>query len=170
MEALIPFKEGHQSLFRLHVSLGGSSNVGKKCDCLQIKEFGLKWKKWLMTRPSRTYWNLVYLLKDLERVLIQKKWGSNRKNRFCGEMWENIVWVGREEACKNPAKLCMEEDYMETVQYTLVNISIDFVTKLQKCTPSAKNRSASEKWNQLDAALFVQTGYETRTRWNDIRL
>ena len=60
-------------------------------------------------------------------------------------MWENIVWVGREEACKNPAKLCMEEDYMETVKYTLVNISIDFVTKLQKCTPSAKNRSASEK-------------------------
>ena len=60
-----------------------------------------------MTRPSRSYLNLVYLLKDLERVLIQKKWGSNRKNSFCGEMWKNIVWVGGEGASKNPAELCM---------------------------------------------------------------
>ena len=59
---------------------------------------------------------------------------------------------------------------METVQYTLVNISLDFVTKLQKRTPSTQNRSASEKWKQLDAVLYVQTVYEARTRWNDIRL
>ena len=56
--------------------------MGKKCDCLQIKEFGLKW--FGLRRPSRTYSNLVYFLKNLERVLIQKKMGKQQK--------EQVLW------------------------------------------------------------------------------
>ena len=39
VETLISFRKNHQDQLRLHVSLGGSSNVGKKFCCLEKKEF-----------------------------------------------------------------------------------------------------------------------------------
>ena len=63
----------------------------------------------------RTYWILVYLFLVLRRVLMKKKWGSNRRKSYL--LW-NMSFRGK----------------------ILVNIWciwLDFNTELQKCNPSA---------------------------------
>ena len=81
VEALIPFKEKHQGLLKLHVPLG-----------------------WDWGIPA-IYWNLVYLLEGVWRVLMKKKGeaterrGSIVKSReilFEGGLWKSFwalhVW------------------------------------------------------------------------------
>ena len=69
----------------------------------------------------RTYWNLSYLLEELWKVLMEKKWGGSRRKRFCSKMWENSVWGG---PCENPVGLPMCDGPMETVEYNWVNICV----------------------------------------------
>ena len=55
VESLIPSKEDHEGLLRLHVPLVGSSNVGRKWGLLQKKELFFKGKNDVWRRVLRTY-------------------------------------------------------------------------------------------------------------------
>ena len=75
------------------VGVGGSSVGGKMVLSPKMGIF-LETEKW----PVRTYlgihWNIVYLLEQVWRVLMGKKWGGNKKKRFYSKMWGNGVWRG----------------------------------------------------------------------------
>lgn len=40
----------------------------------------------------RAYWNLVYFLEELWRLLMERNWGGNRREGFCSKMLENAIW------------------------------------------------------------------------------
>ena len=40
----------------------------------------------------RAYWNLVYCLEELWRLLMERNWGGNRRESFCSKMLENAIW------------------------------------------------------------------------------
>ena len=58
-------------------------------------------------RLLRTYSNLVYLLEGLWRVLIKKKWGSNKKRDSIVKCGQTSFEEGGGEACENPVGLSM---------------------------------------------------------------
>ena len=65
-EAVIPFKEDHQGLLRLHEPLGASSKVGEEWSCLQSKAFFWKGKNNLWEGLSEPIKILFVLWKIFE--------------------------------------------------------------------------------------------------------
>ena len=94
IEALILFKEGHQSLLKLHVPLEGVPVWEKKSP---KREFCLKQKNNMWGGFSGP---ILYLLQGAWKVLMKKKWGGNRRNsrnskqRFYSKMWGKVIWGG----------------------------------------------------------------------------
>ena len=66
---------------------------------------------------------------------MEKYWVGNRRNRFYGEMWGNIIWGGG--ACENPVRLSMYDSPMETAKYMCENIwcMLDWIVALAETLP-----------------------------------
>ena len=85
-----------------------------------------------------------------------------QKNGETTERRESFFWEGM--ACENLVGISMYEGYMETVQNTWVNISLDFITKLQKCIPSGQSRSTIEERKKIRHFFICpKTGDQART-------
>lgn len=129
------------------VTFGGKFQYGREWGGLKKKEFSLKWT----VRYDEAFKNLLKLCLSfggLWRVnggLMQKKWGGNGKKRFSSEMWENIVWGGLWKFCGTLHAWGSYENCWRHVSEYLVNAWLDLATELLKFTPSAYNRSSSEK-------------------------
>ena len=158
-EALIPFKEDHQGLLKLHVSLvGGVSIWGKSGSVSKRRNF--LWSEKITYEEA--FQNLLKCYLFLAGLLEN----SNAENGEATEKRGCTVKCG-----ENPildgwgvvVKILWDSSYMRviwkllnTFGWILVHAWLDFVTKLQKCTSSAYSRSTGKEWKKIwDPVLSI---------------
>ena len=161
-EAQFLFRKNDQGLMKLYVSLVGV----QIWVCLQNKEFSLKRKNNVWGGFSDFFEMLFYFWGVFESSNGEKR-GDNRRKGFYGEIWENTAWGWVRGGLVNILwdSPCMRVIWklLNTFGWILMDAWLDFITKLQKCTPSACSRSTGVELKKMRRCfIYLNRGISHR--------